>query len=387
MKVFNSFMKILRKHLTAAFIYVGIFLCIGIAMTKTSGDTEKGYSDTKLKISITDLDDTDASRAAVEYISKGNKIVEVGSTKDERLDALYFQKAYIIVTIEKGFSEKLEKGETENLFTEISVPGTYTVELFDSKLNRYINMVNAGIKGGSTAAEASVNASEALSQEADVSMLNQNDKKEKSLIDAMFNFYKYLAYIFIAVILSSLCPVILTMKKKDIHNRINCSSISSTSQLAQIALGAFVFVVGLYIINMIAAAALFKGDMLTKGSLLAMVNAFVFIVVSMMICLLISTLTPSEKSLALISNVVSLGMSFLCGVFVPQRFLGDAALYIGKLLPAYWYVKGTNIALEQDGEMFSSSGFFTCIGVQLAFAAAVFFISLLISKTKRQTSN
>lgn len=384
MKIFESFMKIMRKHLTTSLIYITIFLIIGIAMTKSSSDSEEGYTARRLRVSVTDLDDTEASRAAVEFIEKNHEIVEIGDDRDEHFDALYYTKIHVILTIEEGYSEKLERGETTGLFTEISVPGTNPTQLFDSQLNRYISLVSAGIAGGKTPADASVKASDVLSQEIETVMFKDvGDGSEKE--DVQYFYFKYLSYIFVAVLLNGLCPILLTLRKKDIHNRISCSGISSHSQLMQISLATLIFVIGAYVLLIGAGIVLFGGDMFTERGLFSMLNAFVFVIVTMMICMFVSSLSPSMNTLSMIANVVGLGMSFLCGVFVPQNYLGDAALNIGKLLPTYWYVKASNILMEKEGEMLSYGNFFICIGVQIAFAAALFCITLLISKNKRQS--
>lgn len=387
MNIFKSFMKVMRKHMNAALIYLIVFLIVGIAMTKTSSSGDNGYENTRLKISVTDLDDSEASRTVVKFIEKNNKLVEVGSDKDERLDTLYYGKADIIITIEKGYSERLESGETSGLFSEYSVPGTYSAILFDSQLNRYIGMVSAGVLSGDSAAEASLKATDILSDEVETVMLKSESKTGSFEKDMQYYFFKYLAYILIAVVMSGLCPVLLIMNKKDIRNRMNCSSISSSSQLIQTALGTLIFAVGLYIILMAAGMILYKSEMFTTHGLLGMLNAFVFVIVALALCLMISAFAPSEKSVSMITNVVGLGMSFLCGVFVPQNLLGSAALNIGKLLPAFWYVKANNILMEMEDEVFSGGKFFICLGIQLAFAAAMFGVSLVLSKTKRQSES
>jgi hypothetical protein len=45
-----------------------------------------------------------------------------------------------------------------------------------------------------------------------------------------------------------------------------------------------------------------------------------------------------------IVNTVSLGSSFLCGVFVQQELLGETVPSIARFLSAYWYVKAVDIS-------------------------------------------
>lgn len=385
MKIFNAFIKVLLKRLNSALIYVVIFLAIGFAMTKSSS-SDKEFENTRLKISVTDLDNTQASREVIGFIKKNSAIADIGGSKKEQTDALYYQKADVILTIEKGFSDRLKAGETNGLFTEYSVNGTYSAALFDSQINRYINMMTACISGGDTIEAASQKVTSALSTEVETEIYSGSGEKG-TLSKPIYYFFKYLAYIFTAVLITGLCPVILAMNKKNIRMRVNCSSVTSNNQLLQTTLGTLVFVAGLFLVIMTAAAVLYKSELFSSRGLMGILNSIVLLIVVSTMCLLISVLSPPEKSISMISNVISLGMSFLCGVFVPQNLLGNAAVNIGKLLPAFWYVKANNIIGEQEGEVFSSGTFFSCIAVQLAFAAAIFSVSLVIAKNKRQSKS
>ena len=68
----------------------------------------------------------------------------------------------------------------------------------------------------------------------------------------------------------------------------------------------------------------------------------------------------------MIANILGLGMSFLCGIFVPQAFLGNTVLAIGRFLPAYWYVRITNMFGSYANDVFSASTYWMCIGACLA---------------------
>ena len=86
------------------------------------------------------------------------------------------------------------------------------------------------------------------------------------------------------------------------------------------------------------------------------------------------------------SNVLGLGMSFLCGVFVTQSLLGEEILNIGKLLPAYWYVRANNMIYGADGAVFDHGEIMACIGIQALFASAVFAAALAASGIKKGKS-
>lgn len=386
MQVFKTFMKVTKKKLHISMIYIVIFVAICVAMTLTSSSTNE-FTDSKLDISITDLDNSEASKALADYISRSNKIVDLGEGKDKALDALYYRRADIILTINEGYSDKLVKGETEGLFSDYRIPGSYSAELFDSQLNQYISMVTACTAGGSSLEEACEKAAELSAAEIEVETVSFGKNINADYNDDIAAFFQYLSYILIVTLIAGLCPTLLIMMSRDIRNRTNCSCITVTSQMSQIVLGTVIFVLGLYLLLMGVAAVLF-GDMLfNEKGLLAMLNGFVFLIFSMMLTLLIAVIAPSSNVINMIANVISLGMSFLCGVFVPQSLLSGVVLNIGKFLPAYWYVRANNMLAGSNGEIFSSKEFMLCIGIELAFSVVLFCVTLIAAKTKQSSKS
>jgi ABC-2 type transport system permease protein len=85
-----------------------------------------------------------------------------------------------------------------------------------------------------------------------------------------------------------------------------------------------------------------------------------------------------------VTNVVSLGASFISGVFIPQFVLGPNVLKISSFLPFYWYVK----AVDTIGALpsYSFEDVRPVLGhmlIQLGFAAAFIIISLVAAKQRK----
>ena len=137
---------------------------------------------------------------------------------------------------------------------------------------------------------------------------------------------------------------------------------------------------------MIAFIIMCGNDIFTKEGFLAMLNSFVFLIVSLSITMFIAQVSKSPKSPDMIANTLSLGMSFLCGIFVPIEYLSDTVITIAHFLPAYWYVRANNMLAETAGEVFTNSDFFMCIGIQALFAVAFFSLVFLAARIKRKES-
>ncbi len=386
MQVFKTFMKVMLKRLHTAMIYIGIFIGISIAITLTSTNSETGFATSKLKICVIDNDDTASSHALVDYIGKNHTLVEVENNKDDMLDALYYLKVSEILTINEGYEENLSAGNTDNLFSDIRVPGTISSEFFDTQINQYIGTVNAYVAGGMNISEAVAKTAELSEERIEVQIIGK-DKDEPSFSTGVSTYFQYFAYIIIAVLISALCPTIITMTSDEISKRTNCSCVSSTKQMIQIVAGTTIFSIGIFIILIIASLILYGSELFTAKGLLTILNAFVFLIFAEMLTILIAISVKTQVAVNIISNVFSLGMSFLCGVFVPQMLLSDTVLSIGKFMPAYWYIKANNMLAGSNNEVYDTSKFITCIGVELAFSVALFCITLLVAKAKRKSKS
>lgn len=386
MPVFKTFMKVMAKRLRVSLIYIVIFITICVVMSATSSENS-GFTDSKLSISINDMDNSPASRALTEYISSNHQLVETEHDKDAILDSLYYLETDIALTINEDYSEKLANGEIEGLLSDYRVPGSFAAEFFDSQINRYISVINAYISGGMTVDEAVAKAANIMENEVAVETVSFSESSDASYELEHSMFFQYFAYIIIIVLISALCPPLLTMTSSEIKNRTNCSCIPVTKQMLQLVLGTVIFSVGVYLLLMVSGALMFRSALFNEKGLLAMLNAFVYLIFAMMLTLFISVVSPNPKTVDMIANVFSLGMSFLCGVFVPQYLLSESVLSVGKFLPAYWYVKANNMLSGTNGEIFNMNDYMVCLGIELAFSIALFCVILLVAKNKRSNKS
>ncbi len=384
MQVFKTFMKITKKRLNIFIIYIVCFVSICVIITKTTSQ-DSSFESSQAEVIITDLDNTPESRALINFISKHHKVSEKSVSEEKIPDLIFYRRADIILTIEKGFSEKISKGETEEIISEYNVPGTFIAELFDSSVNQFIKTVTAYTVSGMDISDAMEKAGELCSAETEVERVNFKEETNSEYNYLIANFFQYIPYIVLSILITGLCPTLLVLTEKDIRNRTNCSCVTSTRQILEMILGTVVIVTALYLLLMGVAAALF-GDMLFGSlGLRATLNTFVFMIFSTMLTLLISLIAKNVNTLNMIAQIFGLGMCFLCGVFVPQMVLSDTVLSIEKFLPVYWYVRANNMLAGSNNEVYSDREFMICLGIELAFAFTLFCLTLLTAKMKRSS--
>lgn len=378
MQVFKAMIKVMRKRLPSALIYIIVFVVISIIVTNASTKDNK-FEVTKLDICVFDEDDTPESRALTDFIGKTNDIVEIENDRDTIIDALYYKRINYALIINKGYAERLAAGDTADLFGSYHIDENYSVVYMGQFLDEYTTSVKAYLTMGNTLDDAILSTEEALTQNAEVDMLRV-DKGGNSHFSVDFaGYFQYMPYILISAVFIVICQVLVTMNRKDIRYRTSCSSINSAKYTFQLLFGSVLFVLAVWVFLMIVGAVL-NEEMYSGRAWYAVLNSFIFSMVVASIAVFISSFEPKDNVLNLITQVLGLGMSFLCGIFIPMEMLSDGVLSVARFLPAYWYVKANNMIA--DIEPFSRSDVLTCYLVEVGFAVMFITITLLVRKLK-----
>lgn len=385
MQIFKVFMKVLKKRIRYAMLYVGIFLGIAIPMSlnsSNSGSTKEMFvkeSKSKIGICIFDEDDTSESREFSDYLAEKYTIKELKNDEEVVMDSLFYMSVDRVISINKGFADRLAKGETEGIIDSRHMHESYNSMLLEQDINSYFSSVSAYIAGGEDALTASQSAKEALTADADVKVISFTDEGNADYPRDFAEYYRYMAYILIAAVIGTLCPVLMAMNNKEIRYRTNCSSLDSSSYTKQVLLGSAVFVIGVWLIFVIAGMILYGG--VYKGrAWLAVLNSFIYTLVAGSITVFLSAFVNNMDIINFINQAVSLGMSFMCGVFVEQELLGAGVLSAARFMPAFWYIKA-NMLLDGT-ETFDSTKLMQYMLIEAAFAVVMALLTIVVSKAR-----
>ena len=117
-----------------------------------------------------------------------------------------------------------------------------------------------------------------------------------------------------------------------------------------------------------------------------MLNSFVYLLVGASITYFASSFAISDDVAHMIGNTIGLGMSFLCGGFVPQSMLSDGVLRAARFLPMYWYLRSNNMLAGFSNDTYDLNLYWTAIGIQLLFAGAFLTFALVVSRLRRQNA-
>ena len=382
MPVFKTYMKVVKKNLLMALIYTGIFVML-VFMFSSGAEPSVKFESISLGVCVLDEDNTEASKALTDYIASTNNLVEIENDKDEILDALYYTRADYVLTIKSGFEEKIKAGERENLLTNYQLPDSYDGVFIDNKIDHYVSTLSAYMVAYDDVSAAISKTNATLSKETQVTVetFSEDGNKNTDYVIELAFFFTYLPYGLISVLISILTVVLIKMNNKEIAARTNSSSTPMISQTLQIMLGSLILVIAVWLLFMVVGVVI-NGGMFTGKAWLGVLNSFVFTLVSAGIAILTATLTSEPRYVALIANIVPLSMSFLCGIFVEQSLLGENVLAFSRFLPAYWYIKATDMLAFSSDASFDTTEFMSCLGIEALFAVALFALILLVRKYK-----
>ena len=87
-------------------------------------------------------------------------------------------------------------------------------------------------------------------------------------------------------------------------------------------------------------------------------------------------LSGSDNQVGMITNVVSLSLSFLGGIFVPLSVLGEGVKSFARFLPTYWYAT----AVEKIGDGEATADILSCMLIELFFGVACAVVGIVIAR-------
>ena len=378
MQVCKAFYKVTLKQFKSISLYFIIFAVLTIMLTNMGQkQIESGFQQEEIKLSVIDRSHSNSSRALTEYLDKTQKLVSLKDDKATWADELFFRNTEYILIIPEDFEEKLAAGENE-LLSNYKLPNSISGNYIDNQLNQFLSTVSAYLKAGYSYDDAFTKAEETLAVSGEVTMLGQQ-KSDQTSQPAHYYFFQYLPYIFICMIINGLGPVLVIFRKKELKDRMNCSCLSLTSKNVQLIAGSLLFSLFIWLLFMILGVITYSDILFTKEWNLLMLNSIVFMMLTICLTYLICHFAKNYNILNLVSNVIGLGSSFLCGVFVPLNMLSDKVVSIGKFLPAYWYIKAMEYVKTDN-----MTKYLNCLFVQLFFMAAFFCCALVISKSQQK---
>ena len=388
MQVFNLFFKLLKSNKGVIIMYFAIFLTVALVISDAqsvdgNNDQEK-MKEEILTITIIDEDKETFGKGLTKYFSEGNKILEMEYDEDTILDKLYWRKLDYALVIPKGFEKSLLDENIEDMKLKcMKVPGYFDASFFESELSMYTAKLTSLLKAGYSMEEAQQQLLELQDEKTKVEVANfinenQNDKTTMFLL--------YVPYLFITLGMNGIGIILLTLNAPLVKARMECSSTTLKTKMIGLIGGIVLYGVLLMAAVMIVVAILSKGSIFTDARLpYFLLNMFAMLLFSLSLGFFTGTIAKNHDVVNGLVNVLSIGLCFLGGVFVPYEFFGEAVLKVAKFVPTYWYAVN-NMSIGAMTEMTSefAKEIFWQTGLIAGYALVIFAVTVVVIANKRK---
>lgn len=388
MQVFKLYFKLLKNLWVSIAIYALIFTALIIILSKFQGNEITNFEQSKVKTALVNYDkDSPFVQDFIDYLKEFCEFKDLGSDEMKIADALFFRDVEYVLTIPYNFGEEYLSGK-EAVVEKKSVPDSIYITAVDTAINNYLNTGRSYLVAvpGITEEQLVSYIHEDINVKTEVA-IDQTTKNSKNYEFAN-TYFNYASYVLLSCCLLGIGMVMVTFHNTDILRRNTVAPISIKNINAQLIGGNIIFVLVFDLIFIILSMILSNEKGITENVLLYWMNLIVFSISAMAMSYLIAMLIKSRQAAQAVSNVLPLGLSFLSGAFVPQFLMGDFVLKLASFTPVYWFVRGNDTIAKLNGSNHENiNNVFFYMVIQIGFAAALFALSLVVSKKKSQRNN
>ncbi|NMA67226.1 MAG: ABC transporter permease [Clostridiaceae bacterium] len=385
MQVFKLCLKIIKKNIPVLLIYIIVFLTVSITMTLSGQSQEKKmdiFSVSKTNIAFFSKENTPFVNGLKEELSKIANFIDLPDETKELQDALYFREVTYIIRVPEGFTEKFLKGDNIQL-EKMAVPNSISNTYIDLSINKYLNTARLYTRLLDNINEEKL-VEYLRSDLTNTSLVSLKTAASGKRIAGINYYFNYLAYTLLAILLLGMSSIMLSFNQRELRMRNTCSPVSPLKMKLQLISANLLFAIIAWAISVILCSIVNFKDIFNLNTAYLILNSFVFTICGIGISFLVGNLVNNRDVLPSVSNVVTLGLSFISGVFVPQELLGEGVLKTASFMPTYWYVKANNMIAELERFSFEQlKPILSMMLIQLAFALAFFAVALVVRKQKK----
>lgn len=371
MIVFRTYLALLQKYWLIILSYAGVFLILILVIGAGSGTKGprqfvRGSMNAALSMPAGGHEEGEAFASWLE--EAGHKVSLVSFSTEEAQEAVFDHGYDAVFLFEPGQAapRALTDRTTSGGYFALSVAETYFRyrEAFEAGDGSYDQALFHGV----------------LAQEMEV--LLQEGSEAGSDDDARISFFSGFAYVLL-LMSTTLVPLVgQSFSEPGLRSRTALSPYPAPLQALGMTLGSGLIVFGISTVLLLATLPVTRTLFVRGLTASILLNLFVFALAVLALSHLIASLIRNKVAITAVSTVLSLGMAFLSGAFVPQPLLGQVALTIAKGFPLYYYIHA-NLRIHTPASMT------TDLVIQFAFALAYFLIAVaalrLSKRARRQT--
>ena len=295
-------------------------------------------------------------------------------------DAVFFRDANYVIYIPKEFENKIENGKEFNI--DIKTNNSYDSYIASELLNRYLDVFSKYMNLYNDKILAIQKLDNTLNKKASVVIESKTNLNSKTSL-----FYNFSSYSIMAIVIYIICLVLSSFNDEKISKRTNVSGMNYKTFNNYLYISSFTFTFIIFIVYLILSFLILKSSILNINGILYGLNMFIFFIVSFTMAILISNLVKSKGAISGVVNVISLGSAFLCGAFIPVKYMPSFALKIAHIFPTFYFIDNNEyIASLQNFDKASYDFVLKNFIIMIVFIIFFLILNTLVTRFKRKVN-
>lgn len=378
MTVFKTYWKIVKKNIGIIILYTVMLLVFGTMNLKTNKNSFE-YVSSKPDIIIVNNSSGIITDNLISYL-KANANVKNITDETDIDDAVFFRDANYVIYIPKDFESKLEKGKEVNI--DIKTNNSYDSYIASELLNKYLDVFSKYMNLYNDKVLAIQKLDNTLNKKAGVVIENKTNLNSKTSL-----FYNFSSYSIMAIVIYIICLVLSSFNDEKISKRTNVSGMNYKTFNNYLYISSFTFTFIIFIVYLILSFLILKSSILNINGFLYSLNMFIFFIVSFTMAILISNLVKSKGAISGVVNVISLGSAFLCGAFIPVKYMPSFALKIAHIFPTFYFIDNNEyISSLQNFDKASYEFVLKNFIIMIIFIIFFLILNTLVTRFKRKVN-
>ena len=378
MTIFKTYWKIVKKNIGIIILYTVMLLVFGTLNLKANKNSFE-YISSKPDIIIVNNSSGIITDNLISYL-KTNANVKNITDENDIDDAVFFRDANYVIYIPKEFENKIENGKEFNI--DIKTNNSYDSYIASELLNKYLDVFSKYMNLYNDKILAIQKLNNTLNKKASVVIENKTNLNSKTSL-----FYNFSSYSIMAIVIYIICLVLSSFNDEKISKRTGVSGMNYKTFNNYLYISSFTFTFIIFIVYLILSFLILKSSILNINGILYSLNMFIFFIVSFTMAILISNLVKSKGAISGVVNVISLGSAFLCGAFIPVKYMLSFALKIAHIFPTFYFIDNNEyIASLQNFDKASYEFVLKNFIIMIIFTIFFLILNTLVTRFKRKAN-
>lgn len=378
MTIFKTYWKIVKKNIGIIILYTVMLLVFGTMNLKANKNSFEFIS-SKPDIIIVNNSSGIVTDNLISYL-KTNANVKNITDENDIDDAVFFRDANYVIYIPKEFENKIENGKEFNI--DIKTNNSYDSYIASELLNKYLDVFSKYMNLYNDKILAIQKLDNTLNKKADVVIESKTNLNSKTSL-----FYNFSSYSIMAIVIYIICLVLSSFNDEKISKRTSVSGMNYKTFNNYLYISSFTFTFIIFIVYLILSFLILKSSILNINGILYSLNMFIFFIVSFTMAILISNLVKSKGAISGVVNVISLGSAFLCGAFIPVKYMPSFALKIAHIFPTFYFIDNNEyITSIQNFDKASYEFVLKNFIIMIIFVMIFLILNSLVTRFKRKVN-